>query len=437
MPTTWLIVLASVVGPAVGAFFVWLVLRQKAQSYETKRFDMEADIFALQQSLQSKDQRARELESQLETVQSELERVRSEADSKSSRESVDRGKQLRIAEIESALEAKADLFTQLEQENVALKQEVETLKQDVGEKQKRIQDLGLQLKKARTDTKQLKEDNDGLSATVETKVERIRELEVLLEEKAETLKQLQQDFLDTQTDRQATDELIRKTLNSGPKVHNKTVEAHEKLIKDIQDRLDRFEKRFSQPEFNEIVRVLNPEKLSQNFQDLKENDLQPVFSGFKQGFRNLFGGWLGDIKKQYVEQSKQRLEKVKKFKSRGPYTLLVVNDDRKSREQLSTILETEGHIVHGADHREQALTLAEEHRPHLIFIDTMSDMSGFALCRELTDTSALSNIPIIVTAYATEKIVEKSVESGAVDVVTKPFRRLVVTEKLLHHLAHR
>ena len=61
----------------------------------------------------------------------------------------------------------------------------------------------------------------------------------------------------------------------------------------------------------------------------------------------------------------------------------------------------------------------------------MPEMDGFELIRELKKSSIYSRIPIIVITASEERKNEiKALQLGAVDVVTKPYDPLIVSQRV-------
>ncbi|MTV49239.1 response regulator [Heliobacillus mobilis] len=101
-------------------------------------------------------------------------------------------------------------------------------------------------------------------------------------------------------------------------------------------------------------------------------------------------------------------------------TILVVDDEQKILDMVTTFLEVEGYIVLQATDGLSALKKVNENSPHLVLLDWMlPGKSGLDLCKEIR---AHSKIPIIMlTARVDESDKVLGLEMGADDYVTKPF----------------
>jgi two-component system alkaline phosphatase synthesis response regulator PhoP len=107
----------------------------------------------------------------------------------------------------------------------------------------------------------------------------------------------------------------------------------------------------------------------------------------------------------------------------APFRILVVDDEPDLRELLGDALEYLRYEVIMCNNGEDAIRLAFEERPSLIFLDVvMPGISGFEVCRYLKNDSNTKDIfVVIVSALNREVDYEMSVSVGADDYITKPF----------------
>lgn len=106
--------------------------------------------------------------------------------------------------------------------------------------------------------------------------------------------------------------------------------------------------------------------------------------------------------------------------------ILVVDDNEQNLELLQAYLDdTEGPIRIARDGLE-ALDSIEQQAPDLILLDIMMPrMSGYQVCEKLKKNPNTRDIPIImVTALNEVGDVERAVDAGADDFLTKPVNRL-------------
>ncbi|MDY6913904.1 MAG: response regulator [Planctomycetota bacterium] len=106
--------------------------------------------------------------------------------------------------------------------------------------------------------------------------------------------------------------------------------------------------------------------------------------------------------------------------------ILVVDDNTQNLELLVAYLDSLGCKVYTATNGVDALQKVQDENPDLILLDIMMPrMSGFEVCRKLKTDPQMRDIPIImVTALNELSDIERAVESGTDDFITKPVNRL-------------
>jgi two-component system cell cycle response regulator len=107
-------------------------------------------------------------------------------------------------------------------------------------------------------------------------------------------------------------------------------------------------------------------------------------------------------------------------------TVLLVDDNEQNLELLHAYMEDLGCKLTTARDGVEALESVAAGAPDLILLDVMMPrMSGFQVCSRLKGNPATKAIPIVmVTALNEVSDVERAVESGADDFLTKPVNRL-------------
>lgn len=108
---------------------------------------------------------------------------------------------------------------------------------------------------------------------------------------------------------------------------------------------------------------------------------------------------------------------------------LVVDDEPKILEVVSSALENHGFIVFKAENGGQALRVFEREDLSIVLLDLMlPDISGEELCAKMRETS---RVPIIMlTAKADEEDILKGLDTGADDYITKPFSLKVLRARV-------
>ena len=109
--------------------------------------------------------------------------------------------------------------------------------------------------------------------------------------------------------------------------------------------------------------------------------------------------------------------------------ILVVDDNAQNVELIQAYLEPVGCQTEVASDGIQALARVEDAgaaKPDLIILDVMMPkMSGFEVCKRVKSNPATKHIPVMmVTALNEVGDIERGVESGTDDFLTKPVNKL-------------
>lgn len=102
--------------------------------------------------------------------------------------------------------------------------------------------------------------------------------------------------------------------------------------------------------------------------------------------------------------------------------VIIVDDDRDTREMLTLALDLEGYDVSQAANGIRLISSLHVDRPDVILLDVMmSWIDGFELCRSIKKNEEFRDIPVIfISARKTPEDVQKGIEAGAADYFTKP-----------------
>jgi two-component system alkaline phosphatase synthesis response regulator PhoP len=106
--------------------------------------------------------------------------------------------------------------------------------------------------------------------------------------------------------------------------------------------------------------------------------------------------------------------------------VLIVDDNIQNLELLGAYLEDLDCETIAAYDGPEALDLVSEHQPDLLLLDIMMPkMSGFEVCKRIKSDPKTCNIPIImVTALNELGDIERGIDSGTDDFVSKPVNKL-------------
>lgn len=100
--------------------------------------------------------------------------------------------------------------------------------------------------------------------------------------------------------------------------------------------------------------------------------------------------------------------------------ILVVDDESKILDVITSFLSSKGYVVHAADNGQKALDIFSKNNISLLVLDLMlPDISGEDICMQIRKTS---RVPIIMlTAKTQESELLNGLGIGADDYITKPF----------------
>lgn len=119
--------------------------------------------------------------------------------------------------------------------------------------------------------------------------------------------------------------------------------------------------------------------------------------------------------------------------------ILVVDDHAQNLELLQAYLEEVGCTVETARDGVEAMAGIDAAPPDLIILDVMMPrMSGFQVCRQVKGNPRTRDIPVVmVTALSDVGDVERAVECGADDFLTKPVYKLELVTRAKSLLRYR
>jgi DNA-binding response OmpR family regulator len=102
--------------------------------------------------------------------------------------------------------------------------------------------------------------------------------------------------------------------------------------------------------------------------------------------------------------------------------VIIVDDDRDTREMLTLALELEDFDVSQAANGLRLISAMHVDRPDVILLDVMmSWIDGFELCRAIKKNPSFMEIPVIfISARKTPEDERAGIEAGAIDYFPKP-----------------
>ncbi len=112
--------------------------------------------------------------------------------------------------------------------------------------------------------------------------------------------------------------------------------------------------------------------------------------------------------------------------------ILIVDDEPDILEFLQYNLRKEGYDVVTANDGKQAITVAEQERPHLIILDIMMpELDGVETCRILRSKKEFADTPIaFLTARDEDYSQITALDVGGDDYITKPIKPRVLVSRI-------
>jgi CheY-like chemotaxis protein len=116
--------------------------------------------------------------------------------------------------------------------------------------------------------------------------------------------------------------------------------------------------------------------------------------------------------------------------------VLVVDDNRASRDLIRAILKYVRCEIIEAPNGRQALELVRQEHPDLVLLDIdMPGLDGLAVVRTIREDPSLADLPVVaVTAFAMESDRQKAMTAGFTEYLTKPLRAVILRQHVQHLL---
>ncbi len=116
----------------------------------------------------------------------------------------------------------------------------------------------------------------------------------------------------------------------------------------------------------------------------------------------------------------------------GSSRILIADDNQQNCELLDAYLSAEGYDTVMAYDGQQTLDIVREQRPDLILLDIMMPkLSGYEVCQILkNDPQTRDVLILVVTALNEMGDIEKAVQAGCDDFLSKPINRLELTTRV-------
>ena len=115
--------------------------------------------------------------------------------------------------------------------------------------------------------------------------------------------------------------------------------------------------------------------------------------------------------------------------------ILVIEDNRDSRDILAKLLRMSGYDVMSANDGEAGLATALQQNPDLIITDIhMPNMNGIEFVQRVRNNQTLDKVPVLVVTAFGAQVAREAVNAGADAAAEKPFdfdRFLLTVEELI------
>jgi len=115
---------------------------------------------------------------------------------------------------------------------------------------------------------------------------------------------------------------------------------------------------------------------------------------------------------------------------RNSVSVVIIDDNPRSLEFVSSALNREGVEIFTASDPEQGIDLVYSHRPQVVVTDlVMPNMSGLEVLERIIDFDPATDVVLMTAHYTTETAVE-AIRKGAADYLNKPVSVAVLRERV-------
>jgi DNA-binding response OmpR family regulator len=111
---------------------------------------------------------------------------------------------------------------------------------------------------------------------------------------------------------------------------------------------------------------------------------------------------------------------------------LIAEDDPQSAELLEAYLADSGYEIQQAADGQETLHKVQQWRPDLILLDIMMPrISGFQVCKQIRgDAATLTTAILMITALDQPSDIERAVDAGTDDFLTKPINKTDLLQRV-------
>ncbi len=116
--------------------------------------------------------------------------------------------------------------------------------------------------------------------------------------------------------------------------------------------------------------------------------------------------------------------------------VLIIDDEPKNIQVLASILWEEGYQIEFTTNGSEAVNWATEDKFDLILLDIMMpELDGYQVCERIKQNNKSAGIPIIfLTARTDQESIVNGFKAGAIDYITKPFKKDELLARVNTHI---
>ena len=103
--------------------------------------------------------------------------------------------------------------------------------------------------------------------------------------------------------------------------------------------------------------------------------------------------------------------------------LLIVDDSAFMRNMIKNILKSGNHEIREAANADEAIKVYQEFKPNIVFLDIiLPGKNGVEILKEIKGIDNSAKVVMCTSVGGQQKIIDEAVQSGAADIITKPFK---------------
>ena len=235
------------------------------------------------------------------------------------------------------------------------------------------------------------------------------------------------------------EELDRKITQQVAAGEQQAAAAEHSLVeleRDLSEEHDRFSRRLASNAASGAIEIKDPAALDAEFARFKAQQLERARLAREAGLKPM-SAWARGLKNTLEPALTETRATAARMRQVRPI-VLVVDDDDTMRSMLKSVLNTLGFEPILASTGHQALRELAHVRPDVILMDIrLTDSDGVTLTRQLKASRELLHVPVLLMSGDSRRdTLVSSIEAGAIDFITKPFRLEVLRTKLEKALRH-